>query len=49
MEVDTGASCSVMSLDKFKEVGQLRDLKIKLSKTENIHQQVSEVIWDHSS
>ena len=27
MEVDTGASCSVMSVDKFKVVGQLRDLK----------------------
>ena len=27
MEVDTGASCSVMSLSKFKEVGQLQELK----------------------
>ena len=27
MEVDTGASCSVMSLNKFKEVGQLQELK----------------------
>ena len=27
MEVDAGASCSVMSLSKFKEVGQLRELK----------------------
>ena len=27
MEVDTGTSCSVMSLSKFKEVGQLQELK----------------------
>ena len=27
MEVDTGASCSLMSLSKFKEVGQLQELK----------------------
>ena len=30
MEVDTGASCSVMSLSKFKEVGQLQELKESL-------------------
>ena len=27
MEVDIGASCSLMSLSKFKEVGQLQKLK----------------------
>ena len=27
MEVDTGASCSVMILSKFKEVGQFQELK----------------------
>ena len=27
MEVDTGASCSVMSLSKFKEAGQFQELK----------------------
>ena len=30
MEVDTSASCSVMSLSKFKEVGQLQELKENL-------------------
>ena len=30
MEVDTDASCSMMSLSKFKEVGQLQELKERL-------------------
>ena len=48
MEVDTGASCSVVSLSKFKEVGQLQE-KGKLGETENIHQRAGEAIQDHSS
>ena len=32
LEVDTGASCSVKSLTKIKELGQLQDLKESLVK-----------------